>query len=149
MQELDISEVVRRSGVAASTLRYYEQLGLLQVLGRRGLRRQYDAQVLERLGLIALGQSAGLSLQQIAAALPQGPGLLLDREALLAQADALQRQIQRLQRVQERLRRAAACPQAEDARRCASFERMLGAQQRLARRNRAAVPAATLLNRGY
>ncbi len=39
MRELDIGEVVKRSGVPASTLRYYEQLGLLQALGRRGLRR--------------------------------------------------------------------------------------------------------------
>jgi DNA-binding transcriptional MerR regulator len=133
MRELDIGEVVRRSGVPASTLRYYEQLGLVQVLGRRGLRRQYDQQVLERLALIGLGQSAGLSLQQIGAAMPQGAGLALDRTALLAQADALQRQILGLQRVQDRLRRAAACPHAEDARRCASFRRLLRAQQRLAR----------------
>ncbi|MBN5051703.1 MerR family transcriptional regulator [Stenotrophomonas maltophilia] len=133
MRELDIGEVVRRSGVPASTLRYYEQLGLVQVLGRRGLRRQYDQQVLERLALIGLGQSAGLSLQQIGAAMPQGAGLALDRTALLAQADALQRQIRELQRVQDRLRRAAACPHAEDARRCASFRRLLRAQQRLAR----------------
>lgn len=133
MRELDIGEVVRRSGVPASTLRYYEQLGLLQVLGRRGLRRQYHEKVLERLALIGLGQSAGLSLQQIGAAMPQGAGLALDRTALLAQADALQRQIRGLQRVQERLRRAAVCPHAEDARRCASFRRLLRAQQRLAR----------------
>ncbi|PII21880.1 MerR family transcriptional regulator [Stenotrophomonas sp. LMG 10879] len=133
MRELDIGEVVRRSGVPASTLRYYEQLGLVQVLGRRGLRRQYDQQVLERLALIGLGQSAGLSLQQIGAAMPQGAGLALDRTALLAQADALQQQIRGLQRVQDRLRRAAACPHAEDARRCASFRRLLSAQQRVAR----------------
>lgn len=133
MRELDIGEVVRRSGVPASTLRYYEQLGLLQVLGRRGLRRQYHEKVLERLALIGLGQSAGLSLQQIGAAMPQGAGLALDRTALLAQADALQRQIRGLQRVQERLRRAAVCPHAEYARRCASFRRLLRAQQRLAR----------------
>jgi DNA-binding transcriptional MerR regulator len=119
MQELDIGEVVRRSGVPASTLRYYEQLGLLQVL--------------ERLALIGLGQSAGLSLQQIGAAMPQGAGLALDRTALLARADALQQQIRRLQRAQDRLRRAAACPHAEDARRCASFRRLLRAQQRVAR----------------
>ncbi len=55
MRELDIGEVVKRSGVPASTLRYYEQLGLLHALGRRGLRRQYDEQVLERLALIGLG----------------------------------------------------------------------------------------------
>lgn len=132
MRELDIGEVVKRSGVPASTLRYYEQLGLLQVLGRRGLRRQYDAQVLERLALIGLGQAAGLSLQQIGASLPSPQGCIsLDREALLAQAEELQRQITRLQRVRRHLQRAAACPQAEDARKCGSFRKLLRAQQRM------------------
>lgn len=132
MRELDIGEVVKRSGVPASTLRYCEQLGLLQALGRRGLRRQYDAQVLEQLALIGLGQAAGLSLQQIGASLPSPQGCIsLDREALLAQAEVLQRQITRLQRVRRHLQRAAACPQAEDARKCGSFRKLLRAQQRM------------------
>ncbi|AYA91058.1 MerR family transcriptional regulator [Stenotrophomonas maltophilia group sp. P373] len=132
MRELDIGEVVKRSGVPASTLRYYEQLGLLQALGRRGLRRQYDAQVLERLALIGLGQAAGLSLQQIGASLPSQQGCIsLDREALLAQAEVLQRQITRLQRVRRHLQRAAACPEAQDARQCGSFRKLLRAQQRM------------------
>lgn len=132
MRELDIGEVVKRSGVPASTLRYYERLGLLQALGRRGLRRQYDEQVLERLALIGLGQAAGLSLQQIGASLPPQRGCIsLDREALLAQADVLQRQITQLQRVRRYLQRAAACPQAEDARKCGSFRKLLRAQQRM------------------
>lgn len=133
MRELDIGEVVKRSGVPASTLRYYEQLGLLQALGRRGLRRQYDEQVLERLALIGLGQAAGLSLQQIGASLPPQRGCIsLDREALLAQADVLQRQITQLQRVRRHLQRAAACPEARDARQCGSFRKLLRAQQRMA-----------------
>ena len=132
MRELDIGEVVKRSGVPASTLRYYEQLGLLQALGRRGLRRQYDERVLERLALIGLGQAAGLSLQQIGASLPSQHGRIsLDRQALLAQADVLQRQITRLQRVRRQLQRAAACPRAEDARSCGSFRKLLRAQQRM------------------
>lgn len=132
MRELDIGEVVKPSGVPASTLRYYEQLGLLQALGRRGLRRQYDAQVLERLALIGLGQAAGLSLQQIGASLPSQQGCIsLDREALLAQAEVLQRQITRLQRVRRHLQRAAACPEAQDARQCGSFRKLLRAQQRM------------------
>jgi len=132
VRELDIGEVVKRSGVPASTLRYYEQLGLLQALGRRGLRRQYDERVLERLALIGLGQAAGLSLQQIGASLPSQHGRIsLDREALLAQADVLQRQITWLQRVRRQLQRAAACPLAEDARSCSSFRKLLRAQQRM------------------
>ncbi|HEL5025189.1 MerR family transcriptional regulator [Stenotrophomonas maltophilia] len=133
MRELDIGEVVKRSGVPASTLRYYEQLGLLQSLGRRGLRRQYDEQVLERLALIGLGRSAGLSLQQIGLSLPPQHGCItLDREALLAQADVLQQQISQLQRVRRHLQRAAACPEAQDARQCGSFRKLLRAQQRMA-----------------
>ncbi len=133
MRELDIGEVVKRSGVPASTLRYYEQLGLLQSLGRRGLRRQYDEQVLERLALIGLGQAAGLSLQQIGLSLPPQRGCItLDREALLAQADVLQQQISQLQRVRRHLQRAAGCPEAQDARQCGSFRKLLRAQQRMA-----------------
>jgi len=133
VRELDIGEVVKRSGVPASTLRYYEQLGLLQALGRRGLRRQYDERVLERRALIGLGQAAGLALQQIGLSLPPQHGCIsLDREALLAQADVLQRQITQLQRVRRHLQRAAACPEAQDARQCGSFRKLLRAQQRMA-----------------
>ncbi|WP_260440806.1 MerR family DNA-binding transcriptional regulator, partial [Pseudomonas aeruginosa] len=39
MRQLDIGEVARRSGVPASTLRYYEEKGLIASSGRHGLRR--------------------------------------------------------------------------------------------------------------
>lgn len=66
MPILDIGEVAARSGVPASTLRYYEEIGLIGSLGRRGLRRQFDADVLLRLSLIGLGKAAGFSLVEIA-----------------------------------------------------------------------------------
>lgn len=70
---LDIGEVVARAGVPPSTLRYYEEKGLIAATGRRGLRRQYDASVLQTLALIALGRAAGFSLDDIAGMLlPQG-----------------------------------------------------------------------------
>lgn len=65
METLDIGEVVRRCGIPASTLRYYEEKGLIVSSGRHGLRRQYDADVLERLALISLGRTAGFSLDEI------------------------------------------------------------------------------------
>ena len=43
MGDLDIAEVARRTGVPASTLRYYEEKGLITSTGRRGLRRLFDA----------------------------------------------------------------------------------------------------------
>ncbi len=63
---MDISEVARQSGVPASTLRFYEEKGLIASVGRRGLRRTFEPRVLERLALIALGSAAGFSLDEIA-----------------------------------------------------------------------------------
>jgi len=63
---VDITEVARRSGVPASALRFYEQKRLIASIGRRGLHRVFDPGVLERLALIALGRSAGFSLDEIA-----------------------------------------------------------------------------------
>ena len=55
---MDINEVARASGVPASTLRYYEEKGLIASVGRRGLRRTFEPRVVERLALIALGRAA-------------------------------------------------------------------------------------------
>ena len=65
MTNLDIAEVSRRAGLPASTLRYYEERGLIASVGRAGLRRQFDPGVLQRLALIALGRTAGFSLDEI------------------------------------------------------------------------------------
>ena len=43
---MDISEVARHSGIPASTLRFYEEKGLIVSVGRRGLRRVFDPGVL-------------------------------------------------------------------------------------------------------
>jgi DNA-binding transcriptional MerR regulator len=59
MDVLDIGEVSERSGVPASTLRYYDEIGLISSIGRHGLRRQFGPDVLMQLALIALGKSAG------------------------------------------------------------------------------------------
>jgi MerR family regulatory protein len=56
--KMDITEVARRSGIPASTLRIYEEKGLIASIGRRGLRRVFDPGVLERLALIAVGRAA-------------------------------------------------------------------------------------------
>ena len=71
---IDIGEVVGRSGLAASTLRYYESLGLIRSAGRHGLRRQYQSDVLQQLALITLGRTAGFSLAEIGQMLGVGGG---------------------------------------------------------------------------
>ncbi|MEM8785313.1 MAG: helix-turn-helix domain-containing protein [Pseudomonadota bacterium] len=107
---IDISDLAKRSGVPASTLRYYEERGLIQSVGRRGLRRTFDEHVLERLSLIALGRAAGFSLEEIGGMFKQGQGVAVDRDKLTEKAEALDQQIERLTMIRDALRHTAKCP---------------------------------------
>lgn len=129
MSDLDISQVARRSGLPASTLRYYEEKGLIASIGRRGLRRLFDPGVVDRLALISLGRTAGFSLEEIGAMLAGGGSPQIDRDALLAKADELEARIARLSAVREGLRHAAAC-QAPSHMECPTFRRLLKAAAR-------------------
>lgn len=86
---IDIAEVARRSGVAASTLRYYEEKGLIRSIGRHGLRRVFNASVLDQLALIALGRVAGFTLDEIATMFAPDGQPDIDRAQLSAQADQI------------------------------------------------------------
>jgi DNA-binding transcriptional MerR regulator len=63
--DLTIGEVARRAGVATSSIRYYERIGLLPKPDRVGGQRRYDAEVLGKLGFIGIAQSAGFKLREI------------------------------------------------------------------------------------
>ena len=62
---LSIGEVARRAGVAASSIRYYESIGVLPEPARVHGRRCYDHDVLGRLAFVAVAQSAGFKLEEI------------------------------------------------------------------------------------
>jgi len=123
---MDISEVAKRSGVPASTLRYYGEKGLLSSVGERGARRRYAPEVLGQLALIALGQSAGFSLDEIRTMfLPNGEPDI-DRNLLSSKADEIDRTIVRLRAMSRSLRHAAVCPAPRHAE-CPSFQKLLKA----------------------
>ena len=126
VKDLDISEVARRSGVPASTLRYYEDKGLIASIGRRGIRRLFDAVVLERLPLIALGRAAGFSLDEIAGIFGADGPLRIDSKILKEKADELDVTIRRLSAMRDGLRHAAACP-APSHMECPTFRRIVRA----------------------
>lgn len=123
---MDIGEVVRRSGVPASTLRFYEEKRLIAPIGRRGLRRLYDPGVLERLALVALGRTAGFSLDEIARMFVDQGRPRIDRKMLAARAEELDRTIRKLSAIREGLRHAAAC-RAPSHMECPTFRRLLRA----------------------
>lgn len=126
MLALDIAEVAQRSGVPASTLRFYEEKGLIAATGRRGLRRLFDAEILERLALIALGQTAGFSLDEIARMFAPDGRPRIDRRMLTEKADEIDRTIRRMTALREGLRHAAACPKPSHME-CPTFRRLVRA----------------------
>lgn len=74
-QELSVGEVAARSGVAVSTLHYYETLGLIKSRRSRGNQRRYPRGILRRVAVIKVAQRTGIPLADIRAALaalPQG-----------------------------------------------------------------------------
>ena len=71
--ELTISEVSRRSGVAASALRYYEDRGLIRSQRAGSGHRRYPRPVLRRIAFIVFAQRVGLSLDEIGGELAKLP----------------------------------------------------------------------------
>jgi DNA-binding transcriptional MerR regulator len=124
VSDLDIGEVAQRAGIPASTLRFYEEKGLVTSVGRRGLRRQYDPDVLERLALIALGRSAGFSLGEIARMFAPDGGVRIERQMLNDKAADLEVTIRKLSAMRDGLRHAAAC-RAPSHMECPTFRRLL------------------------
>lgn len=123
---MDIADVARRSGVPASTLRFYEEKGLIVSLAKPGARRQFAAQILDQLALITLGQSAGFSLEEIRSMFAGDGGTNIDRQMLAAKADELDATIRRLRAMSRGLRHAAACPAPSHAE-CPTFQRLVRA----------------------
>ena len=124
MKNLDIAAVARRSGLPASTLRFYEEKGLIHSIGRLGLRRLFDHRVLERLALISLGRAAGFSLEEMTGMFAPDGRPRIDKRMLAAKAEQLDQTIRKLSAIREGLRHAAAC-RAPSHMECPTFKRIL------------------------
>ena len=70
---LTIGEVARRSGVAASALRFYEDRGLITSERAGSGHRRYPRPVLRRIAFIVFAQRIGLTLEEIGAELARLP----------------------------------------------------------------------------
>jgi MerR family transcriptional regulator, redox-sensitive transcriptional activator SoxR len=112
-EPLSIGEVARRAGRRPSSIRYYEQIGLLPAVPRVAGRRVYGPDTLRTLAVIETGQRAGLTLEEIKALLAASPddAAAIDRlrevaERKLPEITAL---IERSLLVREWLECAARC----------------------------------------
>lgn len=81
-----IGQVAAEAGLATSTIRYYESIGLLPDPQRINGRRVYDAAVIQQLKMIRVAQSAGWSLAEIR-------GMFVGATTYKAQAAAWQAQV--------------------------------------------------------
>lgn len=142
MKFLDIAEVSTQAGLPASALRFYEEKGLIASVGRRGLRRLFTADVLDRLSMIALGRQAGFSLEEIAAMFSPDGRLRIKREKLAGKADELDRTIRRLAAMRDGLRHAAVC-KAPSHLECPTFRRLVQAAGRRGRKGDAKAGVAS------
>lgn len=147
MKEMDIGQVARWSGLPVSTLRYYEEKGLIRSIGRNGLRRVFSDEVLARLSLIALGREAGFSLEDIAAIFVGNARPVIDRDRLREKAAELDRSIRRLSAIRDGLRHAAEC-QAPDHLACPKFQRLMKVAIRTSSRGRGGVHKVSRQSRG-
>lgn len=121
---LDIGEVSKMSGLPPSTLRFYEEKGLIRSMGRSGLRRLFDYRILERIDFIAMGQQAGFELEDIAAMFAKDGKLSVDRKLLLNKAYELEKSIKQLGAIKNTLEHVAHCS-APDHLECPKFLKLL------------------------
>ncbi len=126
---LDIRDVADATGLPPSTLRYYEDLGLIRSTGKHGLRRQYDPDVLERLSFIALAQAAQFSLKDVAFMMPTPSAIKIDRDTFVQKADDVERHIAELCELVSLLRHIADCPH-ENQFECPTFRDLLRTSRR-------------------
>ncbi|MFD7668439.1 redox-sensitive transcriptional activator SoxR [Streptomyces sp. NPDC059788] len=111
---LPIGELAGRSGLAASALRYYEELGLIHSERTGGGQRRFTRATLRRIAFIRAAQVVGLSLEETGAALARLPR---DRAPNAAQWNSVARtwtrridqQIAELQKLRGQLSSCIGC----------------------------------------
>jgi DNA-binding transcriptional MerR regulator len=114
---LTIGELARRTGVTASALRYYEELGLLPAPARVSGQRRYPESAARVVGTILLYSDAGFTLaEQKALMASRGEWGRLARRKLAE----LDEQIARAQAAREAIRHGLRCPH-EDITQCPNF----------------------------
>ncbi|KAB8141639.1 MerR family transcriptional regulator [Chloroflexia bacterium SDU3-3] len=113
MEELSIGAVARRARVQASTIRYYEQIGLLPAPERVGGQRRYGADVLDRLAFIRTAQRIGFSLGEVQQLLDhQRGGVALPalwRTLAQQKLGEIDRVIQHAQQIRQQLSQGLGC----------------------------------------
>ncbi|MFP3901362.1 MAG: MerR family transcriptional regulator [Acidimicrobiia bacterium] len=125
---LSIGELAERTGVAATALRYYDELGLVQPAARASGRRRYAASAVAEVGMIVFLREVGFSLAEIGS-LVAGDGRRSWRAIVDRKLVELADQQHRLDVARTALEHAQRCPVGEPLR-CSRFWSIIEGQQR-------------------
>lgn len=111
---MTISEIVRRSGVAASALRFYEERGLITSERSGSGHRRYPSAVLRRIAFIVFAQRIGLSLDEVGielARLPKGCTPSAEDWSVLSKSwsERIEQRIAELERLKSSLSECIGC----------------------------------------
>lgn len=133
---MQISEVAKRCGLTAKTIRYYEQIGLIEPASRgdNGYR-QYETRTLGQLRFLARAREVGFNLDESRQLL----GLLKDssrqslhaRSLVLEKSEQLQQKIEKLLAMQDVLRDMARRCNGDEGPECAILDDLAGLQEPL------------------
>jgi DNA-binding transcriptional MerR regulator len=125
---LTIGELARRTGVATSALRYYEELGLLPAPARISGQRRYPESAVGLVGFILLLREVGFSLAEQKALMASRAVALDDWQRLVRRKlAALDDQIAKAQTAREAINHALRCPH-EDFLACPNFASVIAAR---------------------
>jgi DNA-binding transcriptional MerR regulator len=124
---LTIGELARRTGIAASALRYYEDRGLLPPPAREFGQRRYDATAVDLVGLILLLRDVGFSLSEIKTLLLASEPSDDWRDTARRKVVELDEQIHKTVVARTALEHIVACPH-EDVLDCPNFLHTIAAR---------------------
>ena len=121
---MDISQLSKETGIAASKIRYYEQQGLIQSTGRHGLKRTFSSEIIPNLSFIALAQSCGFSLKEISLMLLPDKNFQVDRALILKKVQDIDAKIKQLKKMRTSLMHIHDCKE-DNHFHCPNFQRHL------------------------
>lgn len=113
MQDFGIGEIAHKAGIATSTIRYYEEIGLLPPAERVSGKRRYNKSILDKLRVILLAKQVGFSIGEIQTLLHEFPDNTppSERWKTLAQykIPEIEAQIQQMQTMKSILENTLSC----------------------------------------
>jgi DNA-binding transcriptional MerR regulator len=107
-----IGELAERTGVAATALRYYDDLGLVRPAARVGGQRRYDETAVQAVGVVLFLRDVGFTLEEIRSMVDDSTGWRDMARAKLAELDAAAANIEAARTA---IRHALRCPAEEPA----------------------------------